>query len=649
MSREMSGSDIYRHTHPESPIEFDDSYTKGEMYNLVKKSPGRVAAEEIIRSLNQDKNLDDAVAEMSLPFDIFDDPYWSEHPYVYQFGVMLRSFIYAELRGIRYHTDLADFLESHPQIAFRLGFEAETPKDGCPSLNAFQQPDTPHQTTLTRCANKRFLARTEQFITTVADEVEAYCRDHGHLVELTELWDDDPDTNPGNEEDELDPDGLSKQQIRRLVNELMRHICPHIDFRRGQSKTIRRNLCLEVIAHCSLTSSSVYNGGDVYEIYAKPGDEELPAGRTFFDHMEGLTTEQMLSMFNSAVESMIEGARDIGLYDRPVDIAIDVTTIQYTGLGKTFGYDAIADPDAKNLHEREVEEARTAIEKWKLEPVVGESPFDIKHANFDDPEKIAAARRVKDCVEWVNGTKKDDGIEYGFQFAAGAIAEKTCPMLFAIEPLNGRDAGDLRDHVRDFVERANEVVVVDSVYMDAYYAKSKVMNLFHYGHGFRTADVFDIDYVVKMPEHKSVRRQVLEERYTDNEVDYADGDSSTTICRNFGYGTSYGTETAHTTLVAVKKHTVNVVEDKVTDRTIFATNRKHADGGERSGRLTATPTAGLSRTASRKPRSTLQRRGPRDERCDCSTRCLPSCCSTSGCWLIGRRRSDSGSTSQERR
>lgn len=553
---------------------------QSEIEDLMQITPADIVAQDIIDELNDGEDLDAIVADLEIPFDCFDDPYWEDHPDMYAFETMLRSFIYAELRGIRYDNDLADFLDKHPEIAFKLGFQPDN-EPGCPTLDAFQTPETPHQTTVTRCANKRFKARTEKFINSVANEVEEYCREHTHVLELTELWSEDPDTNPGEAEEELDPDGLSKTQIRRLVNELMRHLCPNMEFKRGQSKTIRKNLFLEVIAHCSLTNSSVYNGGDVYDIYAKPGDEELPAGKSFFDRMKGLTVDEMLEMFDDAVESMIGAAKDIDLYDRPVDIALDVTTVEFTGLGKTFGYDAIANPEDDDLKKREASEAKTAIEKWELEPIVGEDPADIKHANFDDPEKVAAAKRVKDCVEYVNGTKNhDDEIEYGFQFAAGAIAEKTCPMFVSVQPMTGRSQEEMCDHVRDSLERAQELVVIDSVYMDSYYSKSGVLNLFHYGNAFRMPDVFNVDYVAKMPEHERATKQVLEERYSDNHLEYDEGPTATTIKRNYAYGTSQTTETAHTTLVAIKKRKVDDVKDKVTDRVIFATNRQYADGGE---------------------------------------------------------------------
>ncbi|ELY96170.1 hypothetical protein C483_00050 [Natrialba hulunbeirensis JCM 10989] len=521
-----------------------------------------------------------AVTNANIPLEKFNDPYWDDHPEIYEFEVMLRSFIYAELRGIRYHQDLADFLERNPTIAFTLGFEPDFGDENeYPALQVYHTPETPHQTTITRCANRRFLAQAEKFITDVADEVEAYCRRHTHLVEMHELWSEDEDLNPGESEEELDPDGLTKQQIRRLVNELMRHVCPNISFQRGKSKEIRKNLFLEVIAHCGLTNSSVYGGGDVFDIYACPEDGELPHGKTFFDHMKGLCLEEMLEMFDAAIESMVGGAQDIGLYDRPVDIAIDVTTVEYTGIGKTFSFETIADPDNDDWGDRERSEAKEAIEEWELEPIVGEDPADIKHANFDDPDKRAAAKRVRDCVQWVNGTKKqDEDIEYGFQFAAAAFAEHTCPMIYGVEPIDGRSGEELAGHVSQFVERAQDLVVVDTVYMDAAYGRcSEVHNQFHYGRGFRTADRFDVEYVAKMEERKRVRREVLEERY---KIDhrFEEGDTPLSIKRNYGFGDHHsGSGNAHTTLVAIGKWDKDDIEDKETDRVVFATNHQGDD------------------------------------------------------------------------
>ncbi|RQG89293.1 transposase [Natrarchaeobius halalkaliphilus] len=520
------------------------------------------------------------MTDAMIPFESLEDPYWGDHPEIYEFEVMLRSFIYGELRGIRYHQDLADFLERNPTIAFTLGFKPDFgPENEYPALNVFQTPKTPHQTTITRCANKRFLAQAERFITDVADRVEAYCRRHTHLVEMHELWSETDDTNPGESEEKLDPDGLTKEQIRRLVNELMRHVCPNISFQRGVSKQIRKNLFLEVIAHCGLTNSSVYGGGDVFDIYLCPEEEELPHGRTFFDHMEGIALEEMLEMFDAAVESMVGGAKDIGLYDRPVDLAIDVTTVKYTGIGKSFSFQTLADPDSDEWSKRERSEAKAAIEEWELEPIVGEDPADIKHANFDNLEKRAAARRVKDCVRWVNGTKdQDEEIAYGFQFAAAAFAEHTCPMIYGVKPINNRTGDELAGHVRQFVERAQDLVVVDTVYMDAAYGRcSEVHNLFHYGHGFRTGDRFDVEYVTKVPERSRGRREVLEERYK-IEHRFEDGKTALSIKRNYGFGDQHsGTGNAHTTLVAVKKWSVDTVADKVTDRVVFATNHQGED------------------------------------------------------------------------
>lgn len=104
-----------------------------------------MTANEIIDSLNNEVDIMNAVTDAKIPLECFNDPYWNDHPEVYEFEVMLRSFIYVELRGIRYHQDLADFLERNPSIALTLGFKPDLgPEDECPALNAYQTPDTPH-------------------------------------------------------------------------------------------------------------------------------------------------------------------------------------------------------------------------------------------------------------------------------------------------------------------------------------------------------------------------------------------------------------------------------------------------------------------------------------------------------------------------
>ncbi|SDQ94814.1 Transposase domain [Natronobacterium texcoconense] len=136
-----------------------------------------ITSHEIIDDLNDDIDVANAVTNANIRLEKFTDPYWDDRPEIYEFEVMLRSFIYAELRGIRYHQDLADFLERNPAIAFTLGFEPDLGDENeYLALQVYHTPETPHQTTITRCANRRFLARTEKFIMDVADEIEAYCR-----------------------------------------------------------------------------------------------------------------------------------------------------------------------------------------------------------------------------------------------------------------------------------------------------------------------------------------------------------------------------------------------------------------------------------------------------------------------------------------
>lgn len=566
----------------------DRTFTGGTRCSFEKPRASGAAYQysgRIIEGLNQDNiDLAQTIGDAPIPKRALNDNYWRDHPKAYEFKTMLRTIVYQRLRGIQSDAQLERFLDNHPRIALDLGFGTETEQPA--SLRDFTAPATPHQTTITRTANERFCDAAEMFIDETVREVREYAQEHDHVPALAELWSEDPTVDlsddPDEEaEEEIDPQSLTKAQIRRLTNEMMRHVAPNLDFQRGKTRRLRKNLFLEVIGHCCLTNSSVYGGGDTYDIYAKPTEEELPHGKTFFDHMKSLSLDEMLEMFDAAIDSMVGAAQDIGHYDRPVDLAIDVTTVGFTGLGKRVSFESISDPEADGLSKREAEETRVAIEKWDLEPVVGETAAKIRQAAFDDPEKQAAAERVKGCVEWVQGTKhNDEEIEYGFQFAACAIAEPTMPMIVGVDPISGRTGEEMADHVSGLVERAQKIVTVDTVYADKAYFSAEVVNQFHHGHGFRTSDRLDVEYVIPIPARQRERRQLLEERWKDLDHAYADGRNDVTVMREYPFGGGANGQNAFTTAVAVPRKDVDEVEDKVEDRVMFATNRQGATPAE---------------------------------------------------------------------
>lgn len=514
-------------------------------------------ANQITTHLEDGESLLDAVRQTRL-FEEFDDPYWNGHPRVYEYQVMLRTFLYAELRGFAFRSHVAEFLDDNPNVALDLGFDFEKGTLGV---------RTPHQTVVNECWNDRFNEDVREYIAETVEYVHEWARENETFIETTEL------SVPAEDEDDGE---LSKAEIRRIVNELMRHILPNYSFDRGDNKTHRKNLFFEVLAHCSLTSSSVYGGGETFE-WSKCSDEAPPSGRTYFDHIQSLSPAQMMKMFDEAVESQFEAASKLGLYDEALPIAVDVTTWESDAFGKRVSFESISDPEDDDLSKSVRRETKKAIEKWKLQPLVGEDPEKIRTADFDDPELVELAESIPDVVRYVHGTKSGDDFCYAWEFAAACIAHPTCPMMFAVKPLERKD--DLEEHVEEFIDRAQELIVVDQVYMDAAYAQVPVFNKFRYPGRFRTADVFDMDYVMNIRENDRVTNAVLEEKPGDGEFvsKMADNDEDVTVVREFGQYSQDAGAWGHTTLLGLPKRGVETVEDPVKERVAFCTNRAKVD------------------------------------------------------------------------
>ncbi|QSW99789.1 transposase [Haloterrigena alkaliphila] len=357
---------------------------------------------------------------------------------------------------------------------------------------------------------------------------------------------------------------------------MMCHILPNYSFERGDNKSHRKNLFFEVLAHCALTSSSVYGGGETFE-WSKCSDEAPPSGRTYFDHIQSLSPAQMLEMFDEAIESQFNAASKLDLYDQALPIAIDTTTWESDAFGKRVTFESISNPEDDEWSKAKRNETYKAIEKWDLQPLVGRDSEKIRNADFDDPELVEIAESIPDVVRYVHGTKSGDDFCYAWEFAAACIAHPTCPMVFAVKPLERKD--ELEEHVSEFIERAQELIVVDEVYMDSAYAQVPVYNRFRYPGKFRTADVFDMDYVMNIRENDDVKKAVLKEKPGggDFTAKMDDNDDDVTILQEYAQYSQDEKAYGHTTLFALPKRGVETVEDPVTDRVAFCTNRAGFD------------------------------------------------------------------------
>ena len=518
-------------------------------------------AMQIYAGLMNGHSLTECVATAGIDFARFEDRKWSNHPRIHSFEALVRSYIWGMLRGIEYRSHIVSELSDRPNTRRELGYGTFNGTRRCP-----------HQTNFNEAWNDRFGPDLRSFITEVVAYVREWAYDNNRLIETTELLVPD-------ERDETQE--LTKDQIRRIVNEMVGYITPNYSFNREGGVSHDKNVFFKLLAHCALTSSSVHGGGDTFE-WQQIDDDDPPHGRTVLDLVKSLSAGEMLSMYADAIDGVVEALdKQVGLYDSPVPLAIDTTTIESDAKWKRVTISSIADPEYHEWSDRKKKDTYAYIEEEGIECLVGEDPEKIRTASFRNDEKREAAERISDVVRYVHGTKSGDDFKYAWEFGAAAIAHPSCPLIYAMEPLERKD--ELEDHVERFIERGQELVTVSEVYMDSAYSQVAVQQLFHYGNGFRTEDQFNIPYVMNIREEDSVKKAVLQEKPGRGDIttrmDENEGDIS--VVKNYrqhsqehGYGA--------TTLVGLPKRDyenggVVDVEDPVTDRVAFSTSRTDID------------------------------------------------------------------------
>lgn len=547
---------VYRETYK------DEDPHQHPIFAQLRIDRPRYVAMQIYAGLMNGHSLAESVAAADIEFDRFEDKKWANHPRIHRFDALGRSYIWGKLRGIRSRSRIIGELEDRPNTRRKLGYGSFDGTRRCP-----------HQTNFNEAWNDRFGPDLRAFIDDVVHIVREFAYDNNRLIETTELLLPD---------DRDEAQELTKDQIRRIVNEMVGYITPNYSFEREGAIQHDKNIFFKLLAHCGFSRSSVHGGGDTFG-WSQIDDDDPPHGKTIMDLIKAIPEEKMMGMFREAIGSIFEAlSEQVGIYENvTAPVAIDTTTIESDAKWKRVTVESISNPDDSDWNDRKQSDTYDYIEENDLDCLTGADPDRIWDADFRDEKKQAAAERVSDVVRYVHGTKSGDDFMYAWEFAGAAIAHPTCPLVYGMEPLPRKHR--MEDHVKTFIDRAQELVTVSEVYMDSAYAQTAVHNLFHYGNGFRTEDTLDMPYVMKMRENEDVKKAVLKEengkgtlttRMDDNEKDVSVAKDYSQFSQGEGY--------SKTTLVALPKRDYENggevdVEDKVTDRVVFCTNRTEID------------------------------------------------------------------------
>jgi hypothetical protein len=338
------------------------------------------------------------------------------------FEPMLRSLYLKELLGYS-DTELHRRLTSNPEEAADLGFD----------------DDIPARTTFGRTWKNRFSEELCGRVQRASESIIEYAHEQGNPLGLRSL-----ETEDRSEVSDRTQTRDIREKSKEVTQEMRELLYGAVDLRRPQTGTqydtssflgLQSLLCAEECA--------AEQGSEIYADHA-PRGVQAPDGDTHLLYLKSLKRSQILDNFHRVAERQLKAARRQLEFNRPVEIAIDMTYVAYRG-------------------------------KRGKEVNCGENNEDIV----------------------VMGAPPTKSYRWCYKFATVSIVGNNVRFMIAVRPhIKGQGMDDL---VRKLYWDAREHVNIKAVYADSeFYAAGVVQALEETGS----------KYLIRVPENVRVQRQI---------------------------------------------------------------------------------------------------------------------------------------------
>jgi len=219
---------------------------------------------------------------------------------------MVRAYFLKELEG--YSTkELHDYLDSTPEEAAALGFE-----------------DVPSRTTFGRAWRNRFDDDLKHTIEFNAERIRDLAHERGCGIGLDAI-------EPEDKSDASDrtKDRYITEKAKTVTEEMQRLVFPAFDFDRADNATYETDAFCELQSYMGLSQSAAESGTDLF------ADDTLrdgaPDGDTHLYNIKRLDVDEIQDMVDESITRMVDQAKRHLEFDRPAEVAIDMTYIAYYG------------------------------------------------------------------------------------------------------------------------------------------------------------------------------------------------------------------------------------------------------------------------------------------------------------------------------
>lgn len=293
---------------------------------------------------------------------------------------MIRSLLFKELNDLSY-SDLHRFLTHNRNRAEEFGFD-----------------EIPSRPTFGRTWNDRFDDELRDLIEQGAERIREFGRSQGQLIGLRSIKPEDK-----SESSRRTQDRYISEKSEEVTQELQRLVFPTFDFNRADNAHYETDAFLELQSHLGLSHSAAESGTNLFQQDTRR-DEGAPDADTHLRNIKQLGRDQVAAMFEAAIDRMAREAKRHLEFNRPAEVAVDMTYVAYYG--------------------------------------------------------------DRDELEMVSGAPPTKSYQWCFKFATLTVVGENIKLTLAVEPVEkgNRIIGEI---IADLVEQAQELVHIHRVYADS--------------------------------------------------------------------------------------------------------------------------------------------------------------------------------------
>jgi len=239
--------------------------------------------------------------------------YREEWRYRHNPKFMLKAAMFMRLKGLKFQSGLASYLQKNPADAENLG---------C-TMGKFGKPLLPARRTFNYFMGERLTKDILGLIDFTAWRIRETAANRGVVLDFA------VGAKPKKSVSDRTFYRKKSEKLRETTRLMRRQMYPMVKLELGRNSTYRQEDFLDMLTHVALTHDFTENGSNTYA-YQRKG--RAPTADTLLYHMKKYGHRKAVEgMYDRIFDATIEMARKAGFLSRPLDLAIDMTDIMYYG------------------------------------------------------------------------------------------------------------------------------------------------------------------------------------------------------------------------------------------------------------------------------------------------------------------------------